>query len=526
MSPAIQTPKKNIIKPQPGFQEAFASTPADIAVGGGAAGVGKTFIELLEPLRHIKNKDFGAVIFRRSYPEIMIEGGLWDEANDLYPGAGGFPNRNDVQFNFLSGAKVTFRHLQNEQVLTNYQGAQIPLIQFDELTHFTQRMFIYLLSRNRSTSGIRPYIRGVCNPDPDSWLAAFIEWWIDQESGFPIPSRAGKLRYMVADQNNFIWGNTRQEVFEKARHVFESDAVKMSGIPPLELIKSVTFIPGSIYENKKLLEKDPGYIGNLLAQDEATQQRLLHGNWKIRTDNQNLFDFLRLNDMFFNVIPKKADDQKYIVIDHARQGRDLCIIGTFEGWRCVRIDILPKSDTKDILKVVAFLRVHYNGIPTSNIIIDQDGIGVKDFLECQTFFGGSSEHEVKNPAKVIDRVGQAKQKRGFKNKRTQLYYFLAEVVNAAELFIDLDNIYFHYDQLRSERVTQIKLGGKLWTVKELIKEQLRTARKKATTNEKIKEIISKEEHKNALGGMSPDVADMLMMRGEFEFLPVKKYLKR
>lgn len=515
----------NRIRPQEGFQTKFMATSADIAIGGGAAGSGKSFVELLEGLRHHKNPDFNGLIFRRTNPQILMPGGLWDTSKKIYPfvGASGVSTRKE--WTFMSGSKMTFRHLESEEGLDEYQGGQIPLIQWDELTHFTQRMFIYMLTRNRSTSGIRPYMRATCNPDPDSWVANFIEWWIDQETGFPIPERAGVLRYMVNDQGNVVWGNSKQEIFEKAGHVFQTDAVLRTGIAREELVKSVTFIPGSIYENRKLLEVDPGYMAGLLSQDEATQQRLLHGNWKIRSDNKNLFDFFRLNDMFHNVLPDNRDDEYYIIIDHAREGKDLCTIGVAKGWKFVRIDVLPKSNTNDILAVVKKLRIAYNGIPTSNILIDQDGIGVKDFLECHSFFGGSSENIVRNTVNPVIRVGPTKEKRGFQNKRTQLYYLLSEKVNNADIYIDADNIWFHHNALRSERVQSIKIGGREWLVKDLIKEQLRVLRS-VPSPESVKKIISKDEHKNALGGMSPDFGDLLMMRGQFEFIPRKKYLKR
>ena len=76
------------IRPQPGPQEAFLSSPADIAIYGGAAGGGKTWSILVEPLRHIGKKGFGAVIFRKNLTQVTNEGGLWDKTFDLSPALG------------------------------------------------------------------------------------------------------------------------------------------------------------------------------------------------------------------------------------------------------------------------------------------------------------------------------------------------------------------------------------------------------------------------------------------------------
>ena len=63
-------------RPQPGPQEMFLATPADIAIYGGSAGGGKTWGLLIEAARHHRRQGYGAVIFRRTYPEITNEGGL------------------------------------------------------------------------------------------------------------------------------------------------------------------------------------------------------------------------------------------------------------------------------------------------------------------------------------------------------------------------------------------------------------------------------------------------------------------
>ena len=128
-----------IIQPQPGPQEMFLSSPADIAIYGGAAGGGKSYALLLEALRHTNNKNFGAVIFRKNANQIMSEGGLWDTASEIYPYAGGKPSRNPrPTWKFPSGAKISFAHLEYEKDKLGWQGSQIPLIGFDELTHFTE----------------------------------------------------------------------------------------------------------------------------------------------------------------------------------------------------------------------------------------------------------------------------------------------------------------------------------------------------------------------------------------------------
>lgn len=258
------------IRPQAGPQEAFLASPADIVIYGGAAGGGKTYAILMEPLRHIQNKDFGAVIFRRESVQIMNEGGLWDTAMGLYPLLGGAPRAlPKPTFKFSSGARVTFAHLNLESDVLGWQGAQVPLICFDELTHFTRSQFFYMLSRNRSTCGVRPYVRATCNPDADSWVAELIAWWIDQASGLPIAERSGVVRWFVRVSESIKWGNSPDEL------------AAIHGVAR-EDCKSLTFIAASIYDNRALLQADPGYLANLKAMSRVERERLLVGNWKIK----------------------------------------------------------------------------------------------------------------------------------------------------------------------------------------------------------------------------------------------------
>lgn len=265
------------IRPQP-RQEQFLASSADVAIYGGAAGGGKTWALLLEPLRHIKNGDFGAVIFRRTIPEITHEGALWDEAKKVYPLLDAAPNQNERQFRFPSGAKVTFSHMQREDDKDAWKSAQIPLIEFDQLETFSASQFFYMLSRNRSMCGVRPYVRASANPEP-GWLADFLAWWIGDD-GYAIPERSGAIRWMVRENDINYWSDDRQELVDAH---------------PDSTPKSVTFILSTVYDNKILLDKDPGYLANLQALDYIDRQRLLGdgtrgGNWLVKPAAGKVFN--------------------------------------------------------------------------------------------------------------------------------------------------------------------------------------------------------------------------------------------
>lgn len=263
------------LRPQPGPQTAFLQSKADIAVFGGAAGGGKSYSLLLEPCYHIANGKFRCIVFRRTVPMIRQPGGLWDASREIYTRLGADAREGSHEWSFPSGAVVKFAGMELEADCYAWQGSEICLLAFDELTQFSEKQFWYLLSRNRSTCGVKPYVRATTNPDSDSWLRHFLAWWIDRDSGLPIPERAGVLRYFVRREDTLTWADTRQELIDR----FGSDAEP----------KSVTFIPARVTDNKLLLRRDPGYVSNLKALPLVDRERLLCGNWNVRPAAGNYF---------------------------------------------------------------------------------------------------------------------------------------------------------------------------------------------------------------------------------------------
>lgn len=481
----------NLIEPQFGYQTNFLSSPADIVIGGGAAGVGKTLGLLIEPLRHINNGNFGGVIFRRTSTMIRAEGGLWDSSNRLYSLIDSSrAKQSTLEWFFDSGAKLKFSHLEYEKNKYDWQGSEIAFLGFDELTHFTKSMFFYLLSRNRSTCGVKPYVRATCNPDPDSWVAEFIDWWIDKD-GYPIKEREGILRYFMTDNDKYIWGDSKEEVVEKGWYVLE-DMVKKSGLNPDQFVKSVTFIGGSIYDNKKLMETDPGYLGNLMAQSEEEKSRLLRGNWKaLKTDN-DIYDYYKFKNIFSNSYILKEDEnaEKRITTDIALKGSDKFVIFVWRGRILIDALIMDKSKGNEIIQAIQ-RKCYEHNVPFSNVCFDNDGVGqfVDGFIEGAVEFNNG---------------GRPKKGENYKNLKTQCYYKSGDAVIQGKYYILPEVAELYYDDNM--------------TIKErLIYERKAIKRDKIDMDGKL-QIISKDQMKVYLNGESPDLMDALCMNEVFYLL--------
>lgn len=475
------------IRPQPGFQEKFLSSEADIVIGGGAAGAGKSFAMLLECLRWILIAAFGAVVFRRTSPQITNQGGLWDTSMDLYQSL-------DVSIRpqpyvppraywlFPSGARVKFSHLQHEKDAYEFQGAQIPLICFDELTHFTSLQFWYLLSRNRSMCGVKPYMRCTTNPQSKGWVKDLIQWWIYPDDypdptlrGYPIPERDGVVRYVTRYKKKLIWGDNRQQVLDQ--------------IPPesvadydLDSIKSLTFIGGSLEGNLELKKKDPSYKGNLLAQDETTAMQLLKGRWYAADNDDDMFDYSALHDMFTNDFVQGGE--RYMTADIAMEGSNEFVIYIWDGWRATHRYSMAKSDGKIVLERLQQMATRHK-VPGSNVAFDSAGMGnyLRGWLRnAIDFRGGGAAIE-------IDGV-----KMDFDNLKTQCAYHFAGKVKSYEVCVYVDS-----QEGQNKIVEQFDAHKKLGL----------NARNKLC-------MTGKDAVKLLLNGESPDDFDALTMRSIFD----------
>ena len=158
--------EENIIfQPNEGPQTEFLAAAEKDVLYGGAAGGGKSYAMLVDPLRYCHRSAHRALILRRSMPELRE---LIDKSRELYPRA--FPGCKfrevEKLWNFPSGAKIEFGFLERDADVYRYQGQAYSWIGFDEITHLpTEFGWNYLASRLRTTDpDITPYLRCTANP--------------------------------------------------------------------------------------------------------------------------------------------------------------------------------------------------------------------------------------------------------------------------------------------------------------------------------------------------------------------------
>ena len=225
-----------IFKANEGPQEDFLAAGETDVLYGGAAGGGKSYAMLIDPLRFAHRSAHRALIIRRSMPELRE---LIDKSRELYPKA--FPGAKYKEVEklwiFPSGAKMEFGFLERDADVYRYQGQAYSFIGFDEITHLpTEFAWNYLASRLRTTdSEIEVYMRCTANPGGSG------AHWVKKRYIDPSPPNES---FRGAD------GLTRK------------------------------FIPARLQDNP-YLATDGRYEQMLKALPPTQRQQLLEGNWDV-----------------------------------------------------------------------------------------------------------------------------------------------------------------------------------------------------------------------------------------------------
>lgn len=256
-----------------------------------------------------------------------------------------------------------------------------------------------------------------------------------------------------------------------------------------ELEAYKAYVPASVYDNPFISEH---YIENLKKLDPVNRARLLDGNWEYDSNPARLFEYDKILDIFTNEYVLPTRHQNYISCDVARKGRDKTVIIVWNGWYIRKIVTMDTSLLNEIKEIIDDL-CRFFKIPSSNIIIDEDGVGggLVDFMpNVKGFVNGSSPIETEYSKKIHN----------YRNLKAQCYFKLADIVANGEIGC--------YKEIPT-------------TVKTLLIEDLeQISQKDIDKSENKIQIIGKEEIKEYLG-RSPDYSDALMMRAFFDLSSYK-----
>lgn len=215
------------------------------------------------------------------------------------------------------------------------------------------------------------------------------------------------------------------------------------------------------------------YVTSLTRLPEADRKRLLEGDWEFDNSSDRLYMYDELIRCFRE--PMNVGEG-YITADIARLGKDRTVLCVWKGLSCIDIVIL-RQKRQDEVKAEIQRLMNQHGVRLSNVLADADGVGggLVDNLRCREFMNGS----------------KAVRGSQYMNLKADCYFRLGELIDKNEITLPIK-------------------------YQEDIVKELELVRRVDPDKEGKLRVTSKDTISQRTGGISPDIADAIMMRAFFE----------
>lgn len=387
--------------PNPGAQTDAYFSRADELFYGGAAGGGKSALLCglaIECHRH-------SIIFRREFPQIK---GLIGECKRILGTSDGY-NAQDKVWRLPNGNELEFGSVQHEDDKEKYQGRAHDFVGFDEVTHFTESQYRFLIGWVRSTADQRCRVVVAGNPPltaEGAWVVKYWGAWLDPTH--PKPAKPGELRWYTTIDG------ADSEVDGAGPHLIDGRLV---------IAKSRTFIPARLEDNPDLMAS--GYAATVEAMPEPMRTMMREGRFDVG-----------MKDADFQVIPTqwiveaqarwkpdgyKAHMMTAMAFDPAGGGRDAAELAWRHGGWYAELVSEQGDQTADGSRSAGLIVSHRRD--NAPVVVDVGGgyggavtLRLKDNAVPHIGFNGAGSSTKRT------KDGQL----GFRNKRAEAWWYFRE----------------------------------------------------------------------------------------------------
>ncbi len=249
------------------LQYRFMNAREDEVLFGGAAGGGKSFGQLADALRYaLTYPGSRQLVLRRTLPE--LENSLVRMALSLFPGDIYHYLSSRHTGVFVNGSVLDFGYCDSERDVYRYQSAEYDVIRFDELTHFTESMYLYLMSRLRGAAPFPRQMKSTTNP------GGVGHDWVKRRFVDPMPPNS-----VITDD-----------------------------------LGTRLFLPARVQDNSFLMEGDPLYVKRLQRLPERERRALLEGDWDL--NEGRFFSSWSREEHVCDPFPVPEHWRKYFAMDY------------------------------------------------------------------------------------------------------------------------------------------------------------------------------------------------------------------